>query len=124
KMDADSLFELLAGEGVSFTAAVPTVWLSLIQHMQRTGTRLPKLERVAIGGSAAPRAMIATLERDFGIRVLHAWGMTETSSLATISVPKGGMDDMSPDQWLDLQVTQGRPIYTVMTKLTDDSGAE
>jgi fatty-acyl-CoA synthase len=122
RMDAESLYALLEDEQVTFTAAVPTIWLSLIQLMERTGTRLSSLERVAIGGSAAPRGMIETLERTYGVRVLHAWGMTETSSLATISVPKGGMPPLSPEQQLDLQVKQGRPIYTVMTKITDDAG--
>jgi fatty-acyl-CoA synthase len=94
----------------------------MLQLLERSGRKLSTLKRVAIGGSAAPRGIIEAFERDYGVQVLHAWGMTETSSLATISVPKGGMDDLTPEQLLDMQVKQGRPIYTVRTKIVDDDG--
>ena len=124
RMDAESLYELLESEGVTFTAAVPTIWLSMLQLLERSGRRLSTLKRVAIGGSAAPRGMIEAFERAYDVRVLHAWGMTETSSLATISTPKGGMEALTPEQQLDMQVKQGRPIYTVLTKITDDEGGD
>ena len=69
------MFELLESQGVTFTAAVPTVWFSLLQHLEATGAQLTTLKKVAIGGSACPRAVVEAFENR-GIHVLHAWGMT------------------------------------------------
>ena len=123
-MDGASIYELLDTEGVTVTAAVPTVWLMLLQHLQETGVKLPKLERVIIGGSAAPRTMIEAFERDYGVTVMHAWGMTELSPMGTLGALKAGMEDLSFDEKLDIKVKQGRAIYTVEMKITDDDGKE
>jgi len=123
-MDGASIYELLDTEGVTVTAAVPTVWLMLLQHLQETGVKLPKLERVIIGGSAAPRTMIEAFERDYGVTVMHAWGMTELSPMGTLGALKAGMENLSFDEKLDIKVKQGRAIYTVEMKITDDDGNE
>ena len=124
QMDGESIYELLDGEEVSVTAAVPTVWLMLLQHLEKTGGKLPALQKVAIGGSAVPRSMIETFERDYGVTVMHAWGMTEMSPLGTIAAFKAGMEKLSLDEKLDIKVKQGRPIYTVEMKIVDDEGRE
>ena len=88
KMDGASIYELLNDYRVTCTAAVPTVWLMLLQHLQSTGTKLPYLDRVVIGGSACPRAVTKTFEEDYGVQVIHAWGMTEMSPLGSLCTMK------------------------------------
>ena len=88
KLDGASVYELLNTYKVTFTAAVPTVWLMLLQHMETTGGKLPHLKRVVIGGSACPRAMTETFQDKYGVDVIHAWGMTEMSPLGTLCTIK------------------------------------
>ena len=88
KMDGASIYELLDDYKVTFTAAVPTVWLMLLQDLEKTGGKLPDLKRVVIGGSACPRAMIKTFQDNYGVEVIHAWGMTEMSPLGTLGTLK------------------------------------
>src|SRR5246127_434391 len=87
KLDGASVHELLETESVTFSAAVPTVWQMLLQHMKATGLGLTTLKRVVIGGSAVPESLVRTFRDDYGVDVTHAWGMTETSPLGTLSVP-------------------------------------
>ena len=84
KMDGASIYELLNDYKVTCTAAVPTVWLMLLQHLEKTGAKLPYLKKVIIGGSACPRAMIKMFQDSYGVEVIHAWGMTEMSPLGTL----------------------------------------
>src|SRR5690606_36971502 len=84
RLDGEALYELLDSEKVTFTAAVPTVWMMLLQYLEQTAKKLPYLKRVVIGGSACPRAMTARFERDYGVEVIHAWGMTEMSPLGSL----------------------------------------
>lgn len=122
EMDGQSIYELLDGEQVSTTAAVPTVWLMLLQHLESTGAKLPALNKVIIGGSAAPRSMIETFERDYEVSVMHAWGMTELSPMGTLGSFKAGMEELPFEEQLDIKTKQGRAIYTVEMKITDDDG--
>ena len=124
QMDGASIFELLDAEQVSFTAAVPTVWLMLLQHLEEHNLKLPYLDTVVIGGSAAPRMMIEKFEKDYEVDVNHAWGMTELSPLGTMGVLKGKMHDLSFEERVDIKVKQGRPPYLVQMKITDDDGNE
>lgn len=123
-MDGASIYELLEGEKVSFTAAVPTVWLMLLQHMEEHNLKLPYLNTVTIGGSAVPRVMLEKFERDYEVEVKHAWGMTELSPLGSIASFKSGMEDMSFEEKMDIKVKQGRPPYLMEMKITDDDGNE
>jgi fatty-acyl-CoA synthase len=88
KMDGASIYEMLNDYRVTCTAAVPTIWLMLLQHLQATGAKLPYLERLVIGGSASPRAMTKTFENDYDVEVIHAWGMTEMSPLGSLCTMK------------------------------------
>ena len=123
-MDGESIYQLLTEEAVTFTAAVPTVWLMLMQHMETNNLELPDLETVTIGGSAVPRVMLEKFERDYNVAVKHAWGMTETSPLGTIASFKSGMEDMTFEEQMDIKVKQGRPPFLVEMKITDDDGNE
>jgi len=124
-MDGASIYELLETEGVTMTAAVPTVWLMLLQYLEKDeGRKLSTLKRVVIGGSAAPRSMIETFETKYGVSVCHAWGMTEMSPLGTLGSLKAGMEKLPLEQRLDIQCKQGRAVYCVEMKITDDEGNE
>jgi acyl-CoA synthetase (AMP-forming)/AMP-acid ligase II len=122
KLDGPSLHALLEGEQVSLTAAVPTVWLGLLQHLDATGGGLSSLKRVVIGGSACPRAMTEAFETRYGVTVAHAWGMTEMSPLGSFCSLKPATDGLAGEALLDLKMKQGHPPFTVEMKITDDEG--
>jgi fatty-acyl-CoA synthase len=124
KLDGASIYELLDTYKVTFTAAVPTVWLMLIAHLEATGAKLPHLKRVVIGGSACPRAMTQTFEQKYGVEVIHAWGMTEMSPLGSLCTMKPEYAGLTGSAKLDIQMKQGHPPFGVEMKITDDSGKE
>jgi fatty-acyl-CoA synthase len=124
KMDGPSIYELLDTYKVSFTAAVPTVWLMLLQDLEKTGGKLPHLKRVVIGGSACPRAMTRTFQETYGVEVVHAWGMTEMSPLGTLCTLKPEYAALTGDALLDVQMKQGHPPFGVDMKITDDAGKD
>jgi len=92
KLDGVSIYELLEGERVTMTAAVPTIWLMLLNHMESNNLKLSTLRRVLIGGSACPRAMIEKFEKTYGVTVAHAWGMTEMNPIGSICAIKPDYD--------------------------------
>ncbi len=124
KMDGASIYELLTKYKVTFTAAVPTVWLMLLQDLEKTGGKLPYLKRVVIGGSACPRAMAQTFQDKYGVEVVHAWGMTEMSPLGSLCTMKPEYAALSGEAKLDIQQKQGHPPFGVDMKITDDQGKE
>ena len=122
KLDGASVHELIETEGVTFSAAVPTVWQMLLQHLRATGGKLTSLKRVVIGGSAVPEALVRAFRDEFGVDVTHAWGMTETSPLGTLSVPTPEVAALPADEQLQYKLKQGRPPAGIELKLTDDAG--
>ena len=120
-MDGESIHGLIDGEGVTISAGVPTVWLGLLDYLDRSGATVEKFKYCVIGGSAAPRAMSVAMEEKYGVHVLHAWGMTEMSPLGTVNWPKYGMEGQSDKVRYDRQVKQGRPCYGVDTKIVNDA---
>jgi fatty-acyl-CoA synthase len=123
KMDGASILELLETEKVTFSAAVPTVWQMLLAHMRETKATLTTLKRVVIGGSAVPESIIRAFHDDYGVEVVHAWGMTETSPLGTLATPTPEIAALSFDEQVPYKLKQGRPPLGVQLKLTDDEGA-
>tara|TARA_B100000929_G_scaffold61110_2_gene46307 strand:+ start:4884 stop:6512 length:1629 start_codon:yes stop_codon:yes gene_type:complete len=123
-MDGESIYQLLTDEKVTFTAAVPTVWLMLLQYLEANDLKLPYLNRVAIGGSAVPKMMLEKFEKDYEVSVMHAWGMTEMSPLGTIGAFKSGMEDLSFEEQINIKLKQGRATYMVEMKITNDEGNE
>jgi fatty-acyl-CoA synthase len=121
-LDGASLYELFEKEKVSFTAGVPTVWLALLQYMQANKLKLSTVKYAVIGGSAAPPAMIETFDKEFGVEVLHAWGMSEMSPLGTVNHPKEKHSALSDRDRLAIRLKQGRPPYGVEMKIVDDAG--
>ena len=117
----DSMCKLFRDERVTHSAGVPTIWLTMIEHIERTGEELGDLQQVTIGGSAAPRAMIRWfLER--GIDVGHAWGMTETSPIGSCGSRPLGWEGYSIDAKVDYIARQGRPPFGVELRTVDDDG--
>jgi fatty-acyl-CoA synthase len=121
KLDGASIYELLNDYRVSFSAAVPTVWLMLLQHLEANDAKLPHLKKVVIGGSACPRAMTKTFQEIYGVEVCHAWGMTEMSPLGSLGSLKPEYARLSGEQRLDIQMKQGHPPFGVEMKIADDA---
>jgi len=115
------LCDMMQREGVTHTAGVPTVWLAMMNHVEATGSNFGKLALVTIGGSAAPRSMIQYfVER--GIRVGHAWGMTEMSPIGTTGAPPARWEELSQGEQIDYMVKQGRVPFGVELRTVDDNG--
>jgi fatty-acyl-CoA synthase len=124
KMDGVSIAELLTTYRVTHSAAVPTVWLMLLQTLEQTGQKLPDLKKVVIGGSACPRAVTKTFRDVYEVEVMHAWGMTEMSPLGTVCSLKPEVADLTGEAWLDVKETTGHPPFSVEMKIVDDAGTE
>jgi fatty-acyl-CoA synthase len=124
KMDGASILELIESEGVTVSAAVPTVWQMLLQHMDATGVKsLGAMKKVLIGGSACPEAIIRAFNDRFGVEVLHLWGMTEMSPVGTVGAPCARVAALPYDDQMPYRLKQGRTPLGVEMKLTDDAGA-
>ena len=123
-LDGENVYNILNQEKVTFTAAVPTIWLMLFEYLDKTKNKLNFLKRCVIGGSACPRFMIEDFHKKYEVEVIHAWGMIETSPLGTVNKPLRKHLSLSQDQKYHLATKQGRPIYGVKIKITDDNGDE
>jgi fatty-acyl-CoA synthase len=121
-LDGKSVYELIEAERVTFAAGVPTVWLMLLQHMQAQGLKFSTLQRTVIGGSACPPAMIRSFYVDYGVTVLHGWGMTEMSPLGSVCNLKLGQLGLPLEQRLALMAKQGRALFGVEYKIVDPAG--
>jgi 3-(methylthio)propionyl---CoA ligase len=123
-LDGKSLHTLFETEGVTMSAGVPTVWLGLLNYLKEQKLKFSTLKGVVIGGSAAPPAMIRTFQEDYGVQVLHAWGMTEMSPLGTVCTFKAKHAKASKDERYALQNKVGRVIYGVDTRIVGEDGEE
>jgi fatty-acyl-CoA synthase len=124
QLDGKSIYELFENEGVTFSAGVPTVWLGLLQHVQSQGLRFSTFKRTVIGGSACPPAMLRTFREQYGVEVLHAWGMTEMSPLGTVAKLQARHVDQTDEAQRRVLEKQGRAIFGVDMKIVNDEGAE
>ena len=123
-LDGKSLYELFEGEGVTFSAGVPTVWQGLINHVLENGLRFSTFRRTVIGGSACPPAMMDTLIDRLRVQVVHAWGMTEMSPLGTACTLQAKHTVMAQEDQRAVLRKQGHAIYGVDLKIVDDDGTE
>lgn len=120
--EPDVLHELMMRHKISVTAAVPTVWLGMLKYLEATGKDTGALEIVTIGGSAVPRSMIEAFQHKYGVRVNHAWGMTETSPLGSLGSENAAVAELSDEEKLDVQCKQGRSVLGVEMCIQDDEG--
>jgi fatty-acyl-CoA synthase len=116
-LDGKSVYELIEGEKVTFAAGVPTVWQMMLGHMAQNNLKFSTLNRTVIGGSACPPAMIDTFRNQYGVDVLHAWGMTEMSPLGTLCTLKEKHRDLPEADQMKLRLKQGRAIFGVDMKI-------
>ncbi|TNF60665.1 MAG: fatty-acid--CoA ligase [Burkholderiales bacterium] len=123
-MDGKSVYELIEGEKVTMAAGVPTVWQMLLGHLQQNGLKFSTLRRTVIGGSACPPAMIQAFNDQYGVEVLHAWGMTEMSPLGTVCTLKNAQVDLPADEQMKVRLKQGRSVFGVDMKIVDEAGNE
>jgi len=124
RMDGEAIYELMEEEGVTLSAGVPTVWMMLLSHVKENNKKFSTMTRTVIGGSAAPRSMIETFLKDYGVIVIHAWGMTEMSPLGTVCNLKKKHQALSDDEKIDLSMKQGRGVFGVDMKIIDNEGKE
>ena len=123
-MDGKSIYELMQAEQVTFAAGVPTIWQMLLSHVAPNKLQFSSLKRTVIGGAACPPAMIDAFQDDYGVEVLHAWGMTEVSPLGTVCTLKKKQLDWPKDQQMRVLQRQGRALYGVDMKIVNGDGKE
>ncbi len=124
QLDGRSIYELFESEGVTYSAGVPTVWLGLLQYVKENKLKFSTFKRTVIGGSACPPAMIRSFNDDFGVEVIHAWGMTELSPLGTLCKLQNRHLSLSEAEQQKVLEKQGHVIFGVDMKIVDDAGAE
>ena len=123
-LDGKSLYELFESEAVTMSAGVPTVWQGLLAYVESNGLKFSTMRRTVIGGSACPPAMMKKFEEQYGVRVLHAWGMTEMSPVGTVATLKSKHTGASSEDQFAIQAKQGRSVFGVDMKIIDPQGKE
>lgn len=118
--EAAVVCDLIQAEGVTLSAGVPTVWLAMFEHLDASGSNLGKLNMVLVGGSAAPRSLIERFMKS-GVRIAHAWGMTETSPIGTMGCPTWNWDELDLDEKIDVVAKQGGVPFGVELRCVDDN---
>jgi 3-(methylthio)propionyl---CoA ligase len=121
-LDGKSVYELFEQEKVTFSAGVPTVWLGILQYVGANKLSFSTLKRTVVGGSACPPSTIATFRDQYGVEVVHAWGMTEMSPLGTLCKLQNKHLNLPVEQQQKLLEKQGHVIYGVDMKVVDDAG--
>ncbi len=121
-LDGESLVRLIDGEKVTVALGVPTIWMGLLQALEKTGSKIESLKRTVVGGSALPKVMIPAFRDKYGVDLVHAWGMTETSPLGTMNQLLQKHDALSEEERQAIREGQGRPPYGVELRIVDDEG--
>ena len=122
--DGATIADLIVAEDVDLALGVPTIWLGVLQHLEKTGGGLGKLDRVAIGGSAVPRSMIELFRSRYGVTVNQLWGMTEMSPLGTLGTPCAEVAALEVDAQTEFRLKQGRAVFGVEMKIVDEDHEE
>jgi fatty-acyl-CoA synthase len=123
-LDGKSLHELMEAERVTCSAGVPTIWLGLLDYVRKAGVRFSSLQRVVVGGSACPPAMLDAFSEGYGVEAIHGWGMTEMSPIGTVSTLSWEQSQRSPQEQHRLREKQGHVIYGVDMKIVGDDGRD
>jgi acyl-CoA synthetase (AMP-forming)/AMP-acid ligase II len=120
RADSGFMHDLIVAHGVTVAPGVPTIFLDLLRHCRATGQGLGRLNRLFSGGSAPPLVMMEAYLRDYGVRTVHGWGMTETTSGATMSFSPR---DLPTGAALVAMRTQGKPVFGTAIRIVDEDGA-
>ncbi len=123
RLDAESVLDLLADERVTVTAGVPTVWMAILQAIEKEPDRwdLSNLKQLVVGGSAVPRSMFERFDKH-GLTIIQAWGMTETSPLGSVCRLTPEYDDASEDEKYEFRARQGIPAPLVEIRARGEDG--
>lgn len=121
-LDGASVYDLTEREGVTVSLGVPTIWLGLLTHMEKHGLKFSTLKETVIGGSACPPMIIEKFLYNYGVEVIHAWGMTETSPLGTVNRLRPKHANLTRDAQLALRAKQGCPVFGIELKVVNDAG--
>jgi fatty-acyl-CoA synthase len=119
-----SLAALISDYKVTVAAGVPTIWNGLYQELKARPRDISSVRAMIVGGAAMPRSLIEAFEKELGVNVLHAWGMTETSPLGTVSILQGHHSELPDQKKLDIKAMQGYPVPMVDLRIVDESGKE
>jgi fatty-acyl-CoA synthase len=122
KLDGASLYDLMESEKVTISAGVPTIWMSLIHHLEQHNLTFTTMRRTGVGGSAMPRALIAKFNNMYNVDVRHGWGMTETTAVATMSNLSDREMTWPADQRHELIAKQGKSVFGIELKIIDENG--
>ena len=120
-LQPDRVLQLAQDERVTLGAGVPTIWIGALPLLQAGKYDLSAIDRIVCGGSAAPRGLIDAYQK-LGLRILHAWGMTEMTPIGTVSLQRVELDDEDPEIQLDFAARQGMPVPGVEARAIDDAG--
>jgi 3-(methylthio)propionyl---CoA ligase len=120
-LDGASLFELIEKEKVNLALGVPTVWLTMLEHLDKIGRKLPPGLTVAQGGAATPLVLVEILREKHDTYLMPLWGMTETSPLATFGSRPPNLEQMPIEQRNRIQTSAGRPVFGIELEIFDDN---
>jgi len=121
-LDGASIYDLTEREAVTISLGVPTIWLGLLAYMEKQNVKFSTLKETVVGGAACPSVIIKKFIHDYGVNVVHAWGMTETSPLGTVCRLKNKYANLSEAEQFAIRVKQGRAVFGVEMKIVDDNG--
>jgi fatty-acyl-CoA synthase len=120
----DALTGLMVDRGVTLGFGVPTIWLAMLEPLKAARAQLAALNRIVVGGSAVPPSLQKAYQDDLGIRMIHAWGMTETNPLASLANPLHRQESLPADELDAVRASQGRVVAGVEIRLADEEGNE
>ena len=123
-MQPAALADLIETERVTVAAGVPTIWNGLYHDLKRNPRDISCIRALVVGGSAMPRSLIEAYEKELGVNVVHAWGMTEMSPLGTVSKLLSHHQELPQEERWDVKARQGYPISGVDMRIMDDAGRE
>ncbi|MGI4738934.1 MAG: 3-(methylthio)propionyl-CoA ligase [Janthinobacterium lividum] len=121
-LDAASLYELFESERVTFSAGVPTIWFGLLNYMREGQRRFSTLRKMIVGGASCPPALLRAFDEELGVEIRHAWGMSETSPLGTVSTLKASQLELPEEAQFFLKIKQGRTIFGIDMEIVDGAG--
>ncbi|PCR92786.1 long-chain fatty acid--CoA ligase [Natrinema ejinorense] len=123
--DPESIARLIDEEGVTFSAAVPTIWLEMAEFLdENPEVDISNIDRLTVGGSAPPESLIRKYDEEYDAPILQGWGMTETSPLGTLSTLRKETAALPSDEQYEYRAKAGLPVPGMQTRVVDDDGDE